>query len=130
MERGGQYKVLKDDESELTKSFLDSFKNKLGPRAEEILDQSRDTILEQRQRLKESQKQLSDAEAILEQKDNEKQEILRLFDLMAKNDERNKIIQEQHGSNLEMQSEIERLKKLNKNYQTEIKGKKTKNIFA
>jgi len=121
---------LKDDESELTKSFLDSFKNKLGPRAEEILDQSRDTILEQRQRLKESQKQLSDAEAILEQKDNEKQEILRLFDLMAKNDERNKIIQEQHGSNLEMQSEIERLKKLNKNYQTEIKGKKTKNIFA
>ena len=31
--RGGEYKVLKDDESDLTKSFLDSFKTKLGPRA-------------------------------------------------------------------------------------------------
>ena len=29
--RGGEYKVLKDDESDLTKSFLDAFKKKTGP---------------------------------------------------------------------------------------------------
>ena len=41
--RGGEYKILKDDESDLTKSFLDSFKSKLGPRPEEIIAQDRDT---------------------------------------------------------------------------------------
>ena len=36
----GEYKILKDDESGLTKTFLDSFKSKLGPRAtcKEIID--------------------------------------------------------------------------------------------
>ena len=48
--RGGEYKVLKDDESDLTKSFLDSYKNKLGRRAEEKILQDRNTIQEQRQR--------------------------------------------------------------------------------
>ena len=42
--RGGEYKVMKDDESDLTKSFLDSFKKKLGPRAKEILLEDRNTI--------------------------------------------------------------------------------------
>ena len=55
--RGGEYKILRDDESDLTKSFLDSFKTKLGPRAEEIINQDRDTIQEQRQRLAEAENQ-------------------------------------------------------------------------
>ena len=48
---------------------------------------------------------------------------------MRKNDERVRQIKELHGSTLEMQSEIERLKRVNKNHQTEIKEKQ-KNIFA
>jgi len=59
-------------------------------------------------------------------KNNEAEEIKRIFNLMEKNDEQIRIIEEQHGSNLEMQSEIEKLKKLNKNYQTEIKEKTKK----
>ena len=55
--KGGEYKILKDDESDLTKSFLDSFKKRLGPRAEEIILQDRDTIQEQRQRLAEAENQ-------------------------------------------------------------------------
>jgi len=34
--KNGEYKILKDDESGLMKSFLDSFNDKLGLRAEEI----------------------------------------------------------------------------------------------
>ena len=49
--KGGEYKILKDDESDLTKSFLDAFKKKLGPSTEEILVEDRDTIKEQCQRL-------------------------------------------------------------------------------
>ena len=44
-------------------------------------------------------------------KNNEAEEIKRIFNLMEKNDEQIRIIEEQHGSNLEMQSEIEKLKK-------------------
>ena len=73
--RGGEYKVLKDDESSLTKSFLDSFKNKLGPRAEEILAQDRNTAVEQRQRLEGAEKQLRESEKIDKQIDEESQEI-------------------------------------------------------
>ena len=40
--KGGEYKILKDDESDFTKSFLDSFKTKLGPRAEEIILEDRE----------------------------------------------------------------------------------------
>ena len=42
--RGGQYKILKDDGSDFTKRFLDVFKYKLGPRAEEIINEDRDAI--------------------------------------------------------------------------------------
>jgi len=54
----GEYKVLKDDESGFTKSFLDSFKNKLGPTAEEIISKDGNTIKAQRQILVESDIQL------------------------------------------------------------------------
>ena len=62
--RGGEYKILKDDESDLTKSFFDSFKNKLGTRAEEILIEDRNTIQEQRQRLTEAENQQRLANAL------------------------------------------------------------------
>ena len=31
--KGGEYKILKDDESDLTKSFLDGFKKKTGTKS-------------------------------------------------------------------------------------------------
>ena len=53
--KGGEYKILKDDESGLTKSFLDSFKKRLGPRAEEIIVQDNNLIQDQRQRFTEAE---------------------------------------------------------------------------
>jgi len=41
----GEYKILKDNESGLMQTFVDSFKDKLGPRAEEIIAEDRDTII-------------------------------------------------------------------------------------
>ena len=67
--KGGEYKILKDDESDLTKSFLDSFKKKLGPRAEEIIGQDSDTILEQRQRLAEAENQERQTNALVAEKE-------------------------------------------------------------
>ena len=69
--KGGEYKVLKDDESDLTKRFLDSFKNKLGPRAEEIIAQDRNAIQEQHQRLAEAENQERQANALATEKEKE-----------------------------------------------------------
>ena len=73
--KGGEYKILKDDESDLTKSFLDSFKKRLGPRAEEIIAQDSGTILEQRQRLTEAENQERQTNALVAEKGKKVQEV-------------------------------------------------------
>jgi len=72
--KGGQYKILKDNRSDFTKSFLDSFKDKLGPIAEQILSQDRNSIQEQHQRLEEAEKQ-PEAETIAAEREKELREI-------------------------------------------------------
>ena len=112
--KGGEYKILKDDESDLTKSFLDSFKTRLGPRAEEIILQDRDTIQEQRQRLAEAENQERLANNLAVEKENEKQEIEDLRRQTERTQARIDALQEEHGSNLENEAEINRLNQLKK----------------
>ena len=123
--RGGEYKVLKDDESDLTKSFLDSFKKKLGPRAEEILLQDRNTIQEQRQRLAEAENQERLANALAAEKEKE-QEVENLRQQVERIQARIDGLQEEKGSNLESEAELKRLKQLKKNYQKDLDSKKKK----
>ena len=124
--KGGEYKILKDDESDLTKSFLDSFKKRLGPRAEEIIAQDRDTIREQRQRLAEAENQERQANAIVAEKEKEEREIENLRQQVERTQARIDILQEEQGSNLESEAELNRLKQLKKNYQKDIDSKKKK----
>ena len=112
--KGGEYKILKDDESDLTKSFFDSFKTKLGPRAEEIIREDRDTIQEQRQRLAEAENQERQSIALAAEKENEEQEIEDLRRQAERTQSRIDILQEEYGSNLENETEINRLKQLKK----------------
>ena len=124
--RGGEYKILKDDESDLTKSFLDSFKTKLGPRAEEILLQDRNTIQEQRQRLAEAENQERQAHALAAEKEKEEQEVENLRQQVERTQARIDGLQEEQGSNLESEAELNRLKQLKKNYQKDLDSKKKK----
>ena len=73
--RGGKTPIFKKDGSGLLKSFTDKFSKSLGPSAEKIIAEDRDSIKEQRQILEASQKQLRDAEALKIEKDNEIEEI-------------------------------------------------------
>ena len=124
--RGGEYKVLKDDESDLTKSFFDNFKTKLGPRAEEILLQDRNTIQEQRQRLAEAENQERQAHALAAEKEKEEQEVENLRQQVQITQARIDNLQEEQGSNLESEAELNRLKQLKKNYQKDLDSKKKK----
>ena len=79
--KGGEYKIMKDDWTDFTKNFLDSFKDELGPSAGDIIAEDRDTIREQRQRLIESENQLKQTEDIIAKR---KQEELEVKDLQQK----------------------------------------------
>ena len=122
--KGGEYKILKDDESDLTKSFLDSFKKKLGPRAKEIILQDRNIIQEQRQRLAEAENQERQANVLAAEKEKEEQEMENLRQQIERTQARIDSLQEEQGSNLESEAELNRLKQLKKNYQKDLDSKK------
>jgi len=96
-EKDTEYKILKEDELGLMKSFTERFKNELGPESNESIKEDRDTIREQRQRLKEAENQID-----------------------AKID----AIQNEYCSKIESEAELRRMKQLKKNYQTDLENKK------
>ena len=98
---------MKDDES-------DSFKSKLGPRAEEIIAQDHDTIQEQRQRLVEAERQQREAEIIAAERDQQSQDIQNLRSRNERVQAQIDALQDKQGSNLESETELNRLKQLKK----------------
>ena len=124
--KGGEYKILKDDESDLKKSFLDSFKTKPGLRAEETILQDHNTIQKQRQRLAEAENQERLGNALAGEKEKEEQEVEDLRQQVERTPARIDSLQEEQGSNLESETEINRLKQLKKNYQKDLDSKKKK----
>ena len=101
-------------------------KNSLGRRAEQIIEEDRNTAQEQRQRLEEAEKQLLEAEKISEERKQEEQEIKVLKEKEEAAQAKIDAIQEVEGSNLESEAELRRLKQLKKNYQTDIKTEEKK----
>ena len=114
--KGGEYKILKDDESDLTKSFFDSFKKKLGPRAEEIIVEDNAGILEQRQRLTEAENQERQANKLVAEKEKKVQEVENIRQKIERTQARIDSLHDEHGSVLEIEAEINRLNRLKKNY--------------
>ena len=118
--KGGEYKILKDDESDLTKSFLDSFKKRLGPRAEELIVQDKNLIEDQRQRLKEAENQEIQTNALIAEKEKKEQEAENLRQQIERTQARIDSLHDEHGSELEIEAEINRLNQLKKNYQKDL----------
>jgi len=104
--QGGETKILKKDGSGFLKSFTDKFLKSLGPSAEQIITEDRDTIQEQRQRLEEAEKQQREAETIAAERDKELREMENLKRQTERTQARIDALQEEHGSNLESQEEL------------------------
>ena len=75
--KGGEIKIFKKDGG-FQKNFIGRFSKYLGPTAEEISAQERNTAVEQRQRLAEAERQKREADNIAAQRDEESQEIQNL----------------------------------------------------
>ena len=122
--KGGETKISNKDGTELLKSFTKKYSKYLGPSAEQIIAEDRDRIKEQRQILVEAEKQQREAEKIAAAREEELQEMENLKQQTERTQARIDALQEQHGSNLESEAELRRLKQLKKNHQTEYEKKK------
>ena len=108
----------------LNPSLPKEIKNSLGKGAEEIIDEDRDSIREQRQRLAETENQQRQAETIAGERETQTQEIQNLGQQIERTQARIDALQEEHGSNLESETELNRLKLLKKNYKSDLERKK------
>ena len=121
------YELFTKDRSGMQKlnpKLTKEIKRSLGTRAEQIIEEDRNTAEQQRQRTEEAEKQLLEAENFSADKKEEQQEIKVLKEKEETAQAKIDAIQEVEGSNLESEAELHRLKQLRKNYQTDTKKRK------
>ena len=102
---------------QLTKEIKDS----LGSSAGDIIAEDRDKIREQRQRLEEAEKQLRQSEAIASEREKHAQEMQTLSQQIERTQARIDELQKEHGSNLESETELNRLKQFKKIIKANLK---------
>jgi len=122
--KGGETQIFKKGNREFLKSVTDKFKKTLGPSAVQKKAEEDISIREQQQKLAEAEKQQREAKKIAVERDKELQEMENLKQQIERTQARIDAIQEEYGSNLESETELQRLKQLKKNHQTEYERKK------
>ena len=108
----------------LNPSLIKEIKDALGKSAEQIIAEDRDSIREQRQRLAEAENQQRQAEALAAERGKQSQEIQNLNQQIERTQASIDALQEEQGSNLESEAQLNRLKQLKKNYKTDLEKKK------
>ena len=108
----------------LNPSLPKEIKKSLGNSAEEIIAEDRDSIRERRQRLAEAENQQRQAEALAAERGTQSHEIQNLGQQIERTQARIDAIQEEHGSNLESETELNRLKQLKKKIKLTLKKRK------
>ena len=122
--RTGESRIMKADNSDLLKSFVDSNKKALGKSAEELTAEKTQEEKDLRLKLLEEEKQLKDKEqrTVLEQKTAENLRNLerRIEQTQARREE----LETEHDSTLEQQKEIDRLKQLERNLSADLQNER------
>ena len=122
--KGGEERIIKADNSDLLKSFVASNKKALGESAEELAAKKTQEEKDLRLRLLEEERQLKDKEqqTVLEQKaaENVRNLTRRIEQTKARREE----LETGHGSTLEQQKEIDRLKQLERNLSADLQNEK------
>ena len=122
--KGGEERIIKADNSDLLKSFVDSNKKALGESAEELAAKKTQEEKDLRLKLLEEERQLKDKEqqTVLEQKaaENVRNLTRRIEQTQARREE----LETEHGSTLEQQNEIDRLKQLERNLSADLQNER------
>ena len=122
--KGGEEAVFKKDGSGFLKSFIDRFRTPLGPSAEDLIAQDNQELRALKQRQAEAEKQLKEAERIALIKQKATDEVQKLRGRIEQTQARIEALEAEHGSYLEAQTEIDRLKRLKQNLQTDLNNYK------
>ena len=112
-EKGGEYAIFKKDRG-LLETFTKKFKNTLGPKAKDIIDEDVASIRKERQRLREAEKRLKELERNAVQLQRTKDNLQHLRNRIEQTQARIDALEEEQGSKLESESELQRLKQLGK----------------
>ena len=122
--KGGEERIIKTANSDLLKSFVASNKKALGESAEELAAKKTQEEKDLRLKLLEEERQLKDKEqqTVLEQKAAENMRNLtrRIEQTQARREE----LETEHGSTLEQQNKIDRLKQLERNLSTDLQNER------
>ena len=112
--RGGETEIFRKDGKGLLQTFKDKFKTSLGPEAESLIAQDNDEIRENRQRLREAEKELRDAEKVASEREKATQEVQDLRIRIERTQAQIDAHTQEHGTNVESESELRRLQQLKK----------------
>ena len=122
--RTGESRIMKADNSDLLKSFVDSNKKAIGKSAEELTAEKTQEETALRSKLLEEEKKLKDKEqqTVIQQKTAENVRNLerRIEQTQARREE----LETGHGSTLEQQKEIDRLKQLERNLSADLQNER------
>ena len=124
--RGGETEILKKDGSGLLKNFTDKNADALGPKAETLIAQYNDSIRDESQILREFEKQLRDGEKIAAKKEKAARKLQDLRNKKERTQAQIEVLTQEHGSNLESESELQRLQQLLKTMKPVLKTRKKK----
>ena len=100
----------------------------LGTDAESLIAKDNSEMKENRQRLREAEKQLKQAEKNAEELHKNAQEIRDYRNKLEKTQAKIDALEEEHGSSLENQTELQRLKQMKKNLQKDFENAKKENV--
>ena len=100
----------------------------LGTDAESLIAKDNSEIRENRQRLREAEKQLKQAEKNASELQKNAQEIRDLSSKIERTQAKIDAIEQEHGSNIENETELQRLKQMKKNLQKDFENAKKENV--
>ena len=122
--RGGETEIFTKDGKGILQKFKNKFKTSLGPEAESLIAQDSDEIRENRLRLREAEKELRDAEKLASDREKAAQEVQDLRRRIEQTQASIDAHTQEHGTNIESESELRRLKKLKENFQNDFENAK------
>ena len=111
-------------EQQLNPNLSKEIRRELGPMAQEIIERDNEEIRKNRQRLREAEKQLIDAENLASDRQKTKQQVKDLRTNIAKTEADIERIHDEHGTNVESASKLRELQQAQKNLEKKLKTKK------
>ena len=111
-------------EQQLNPNLSKEIRRELGPMAREVIERDNEEIRNDIQRLRESEKQRKEYEKLASEREKAAQQLQNLRNKIEENQARIDDLTKEHGTTIEIESELREKRRLLKNHQTEFENTK------